>query len=106
MATITLAYTVAQGVRPIPALTARVAAVQLLAQGELSMLGMSIDSDTTLGGVSSVTRTIVLGVNPDGEARFPTDAEKIAATQNICRGQLSVQVPAKGVSSATPVVTP
>lgn len=103
MAMITLAYTVPQGLRPLPSLNAQVAAVSLF-KGELSMIGATVFSDATVSGVGQVVRTIVLQTTADGDVRFPTAAAKRFATRNLYRASLELGTPAQVVSAAEPVV--
>lgn len=86
-------------------MVARVAAVPLLTDGTLDILGMTKISDTSsVGSGSTVSRTIMLNVGPVGQQRFPTDGDKIAATTRLCKSQLELNL-ASVVRALTPVVT-
>lgn len=106
MATVTIAYTVPQGLRTITDLVSLLSAITLLPTGggELELLGMTKQSDVTVGGATDATRTIVLNVEPDGEVRFPSDDDKKDATRSLLGGQIALQMPAQNITSAEPVV--
>lgn len=105
MATVTLVYSA-----PIPPtmsdsdFESLVGAVDVT-EGELALLGMSVDSDSTAIVGPDVERTIVLDVGADGEARFPTDAEKEDVTRALYTIALATKIPAQ-VSASEPVVAP
>jgi hypothetical protein len=85
-------------------MVAKVAAVPLLADGTLAILAMTVASDTTVVNGSAVRRTLALTTTAEADARFPTDSDKIAATVNLCKAQLELNL-ATTVQAATPVVT-
>lgn len=104
MATVTLRYDVNVGRQNLGLMVAKVAAVPLLADGTLDILGMSVTSDVSAVSGSVVRRTIALFVQTAGLARFPTDASKIYATKKLCKSELALKL-AASVQAATPVVT-
>lgn len=107
MATITLTYECAVGVLAPASLVSQVSGVNLYNNGTLEILGMSVlpGDDTTAAVGDHVEREIILTVNPDGEARFPTDKDKKDATRNLFRAQLAAGSLTR-VTALEPVVTP
>jgi hypothetical protein len=104
VSTITLVYDVNVGVQSPAAMVALVAAIAL-PRGELDLIGASITGDVTAVNGALVRRTVTLTTNAQGNANFPTDAEKIAATRDLYRGQLEIGFPGQ-VTAAVPVVAP
>lgn len=74
-------------------------------QGLLTMLGMDLTSDVTVqSGPNSVTRTVVLTTNAQGDEMY-ADADAVkAATRNLFKAALNLRLPGR-VAAAEPVVT-
>lgn len=115
MTTITLDYVCDVGAQDPVAAAVTIAAIPLDAtpgptqttQGELALLGMTVNSDTTaaVAGTNTVRRTVVLAVGVQGNELFPTDDEKKAATRNLWTDRLGKMIPAV-VTASEPVVAP
>lgn len=107
MAAVQLEYTISNGLKGNGA-TERTRyetiATNMLG-GELDLLGMSLNNITVGTTGDDISLIITLDVDAAGEERFPTDAEKIYATQNFYTGVLEMQGPAT-VTAAAPVVIP
>lgn len=73
-------------------------------QGLLEMLGMDLISDiTAAAGANTITRTVVLRTNTQGDGLY-ADADAVKdATRNLFTAALSTRVPGQ-VSAAEPVV--
>lgn len=105
MASITLVYSTLYGNQLASLVNAAMAAVPL-DQGELDLLGYTIDSDTTATNLDgTVTRTVVLGTTAASDALFPTDESRIYSTRGLFAGVIGQGMPGN-VTSAEPVVAP
>lgn len=102
MATVTLDYSIAAGIHPLPSLVTKVAGVNLF-RGELDLIGMIAQSDDTTIDGSEVKRTIVLATTAEGDVNFPTAEALGYATKKLYAQSLALQVPAT-VVAAEPVV--
>ncbi len=106
MATITLVYRMESNLLNQANAIAAMRDANLF-EGELDLLSMSVDSDSTaiVAGTTQVQRVIVLLTDATSDANFPTDADKIAATVNLYGGVLAAQIPAS-VQAGIPEVAP
>lgn len=105
MATITLAYDCEVGIQSPAAMAPKIAAVDLFGSGTLDFLPFTLNSDNTVVVGNAVRRTIVLDVTAEGEAQYPTDAEKQLATRKLFSQVLALSA-IVSVEAAEPVVAP
>lgn len=107
--TVTLLYTLDVGIQLAANYVARVEAIDVFdpappGQGILALLGMDLVSDTTVAaGTNTITRTIVLRTNAQGDQLYANADAVKAATRNIFRAALNLRTPAL-VTAAEPVV--
>lgn len=77
----------------------------VVAEGELELLGMSVDSDVSLIFDGRPRRIITLLVGANGELNFPTDDEKRYATRNLYKQALATKALLR-MSAEEPAVIP
>lgn len=105
MASITLDYFTLPAYQIPTALLVTRMAAPALDQGELDLLGYTIDSDVTAYQLDgTIRRRVVLGTTADSDALFPTDAERIYSTKGLFRDVISQGMPGF-VTQSDPVVS-
>lgn len=100
---VTLNYDIDPGLKTPAAFGPQVTAV-VWDQGELALLGMSLNAESTAVNGAFSRKQIVLNVLAQANAQFPTNALLIAATSNLFTQRFELQL-ASRVVAATPVVT-
>lgn len=109
MTTVTLGYECDGGQQPTANFVAAVAAVQL-DEGELALLGMTVQTDTTaeVPNTNTVSRTVVLFIqnNSPFDPNVPgSDPETTkSAVRGIWTNKLALRIPAR-VTALEPVLT-